>query len=87
MLPFAPLSAAAVDPSDGSPANVNALHNAAFLQEKLVPPLLEEFFYKRGYGRRATTAISVEKVMDAVITQLDCFGCQRTLSVSMATLS
>jgi hypothetical protein len=41
------------------------------LQEKLVSPLLEEFFYKRGYDRRATTAISVEKVMDAVITQLD----------------
>ena len=67
----ATLSGAAGCPSDGSAANVNALHNAAFLQEKLVSPLLEEFFYKRGYDRRATTAISVEKVMDAVITQLD----------------
>jgi len=41
------------------------------LQEKLVSPLLEEFFYKRGYDRRATAAISVEKVMDAVMAQLD----------------
>ena len=41
------------------------------LQEKIVSPLLERFFYKRGYDRRATTAISVEKVMDAVMAQLD----------------
>ena len=41
------------------------------LQEKIVSPLLEKFFYKRGYDRRATTAISVEKVMDAVMAQLD----------------
>jgi len=41
------------------------------LQEKIVSPLLEEFFYKRGYDRRATTAITVEKLMDAVIAQLD----------------
>jgi heptosyltransferase II len=41
------------------------------LQEKLVSPLLEKFFYRRGYDRRATTAISVEKVMDAVMAQLD----------------
>jgi heptosyltransferase II len=41
------------------------------LQEKIVSPLLEKFFYKRGYDRRATTAITVEKVMDAVMAQLD----------------
>ena len=41
------------------------------LQEKLVSPLLEKFFYKRGYDRRATAAISVEKVMDAAMAQLD----------------
>ena len=41
------------------------------LQKKIVSPLLEEFFYKRGYDRRATAAISVEKVMDAVMAQLD----------------
>ena len=27
------------------------------VQEKIVSPLLEEFFYKRGYDERATTAI------------------------------
>src|SRR5436309_7758372 len=41
------------------------------LQEKIVSPLLEKFFYKRGYDRNATTAISVEKVKDAVMAQLD----------------
>ena len=41
------------------------------LQEKLVSPLLERFFYTRDYDRQATAAISVEKVMDAVIAQLD----------------
>jgi heptosyltransferase-2 len=41
------------------------------LQEKIVSPLLESFFYKRGYDRTATTAISVEKARDAVMAQLD----------------
>ena len=41
------------------------------LQEKIVSPLLKRFFYKRGYDRRATTAISVEKGMDAVMARLD----------------
>jgi heptosyltransferase-2 len=41
------------------------------LQEKIVSPLLEKFFYKRGYDRSATTAISVERVKDAVMAQLD----------------
>jgi|SRR5438552_15372313 len=40
------------------------------LQEKIVSPFLENFFYKRGYNRNATTAISVKRVMDAVIAQL-----------------
>jgi heptosyltransferase-2 len=40
------------------------------LQEKIVSPVLKEFFYQRGYNRSATTAISVEKVIDAVMAQL-----------------
>ena len=44
------------------------------LQKKIVSPLLEEFFYKRGYDERATTAISVEEVEDAVLTQLEKAG-------------
>jgi heptosyltransferase-2 len=40
------------------------------IQKKIVSPLLKEFFYKRGYDKRATTAITVEEVFDAVITQL-----------------
>ena len=41
------------------------------LQKKIVSPLLESFFYKRGYNRSATAAITVEKVMDSVMAQLD----------------
>jgi ADP-heptose:LPS heptosyltransferase len=41
------------------------------IQEKIVSPLLEEFFYQRGYDERATTAISVDEVFDAVMTQLE----------------
>jgi ADP-heptose:LPS heptosyltransferase len=41
------------------------------LQKKIVSPLLAEFFYKRGYDRRATTAISVDEVLDAVMDQLE----------------
>jgi hypothetical protein len=41
------------------------------VQRKIVSPLLEEFFYKRGYNERATTAISVDEVLNAVMTQLE----------------
>jgi heptosyltransferase-2 len=41
------------------------------LQEKVISPFLQKFFYKRGYDPTATTAISVRKVMDAVMAQLD----------------
>jgi lipopolysaccharide heptosyltransferase II len=41
------------------------------IQKKVVSPLLEEFFYKRGYDCRATTAISVDDVFDAVMGQLE----------------
>jgi heptosyltransferase-2 len=41
------------------------------VQKKIVSPLLEEFFYKRGYDKRATTAITVKEVFDAVMAQLE----------------
>lgn len=41
------------------------------IQKKIVSPLLKEFFYKRGYDERATTAISVDQVFDAVMAQLE----------------
>ena len=41
------------------------------LQEKVISPFLQKFFYKRGYDPTATTAISVRKVMDAVMAHLD----------------
>jgi heptosyltransferase II len=40
------------------------------IQKKIVSPLLEEFFYKRGYDESATTAISIDEVFDAVMAQL-----------------
>jgi ADP-heptose:LPS heptosyltransferase len=40
------------------------------LQTKLVSPLLSEFFYKRGTDARATSAISLSTVFDAVIQTL-----------------
>lgn len=40
------------------------------LQKKIVSSRLEEFFYKRGYDERATTAISVDEVFDAVMAEL-----------------
>ena len=40
------------------------------VQEKIVSPLLEEFFYKRENDNRATKAISIEEVEDAVLKQL-----------------
>jgi ADP-heptose:LPS heptosyltransferase len=39
------------------------------VQQKIVSPLLEAFFYKRGYDERATKAISVDEVFDAVMAQ------------------
>lgn len=40
------------------------------LQTQIVSPLLGEFFYKRGFDSRATTAISLEEVFDAVMQKL-----------------
>jgi glycosyl transferase family 9 (putative heptosyltransferase) len=44
------------------------------LQKKIVSPLLEEFFYKRGYDERATTAITVDEVESGVLAQLEKAG-------------
>jgi heptosyltransferase II len=40
------------------------------VQTKIVSPLLPEFFYKRGFELRATTAISLEEVFDATVRRL-----------------
>src|SRR5207302_9505137 len=44
------------------------------IQKKIISPLLEEFFYKRGYDSRATTAITVDEVGSAVLKQLEKAG-------------
>ena len=41
------------------------------IQKKIVSPFLGQFFYKRGYDKRATSAISVDEVLNTVIAQLD----------------
>lgn len=46
------------------------IHDYA-VQKKIVSPLLEEFFYKRGYDGRATAAITVDEVLSAVMCQLE----------------
>jgi len=40
------------------------------IQKKIISPLLPEFFYRRDFDRRATTAISLSEVYDATIRQL-----------------
>ena len=40
------------------------------LQEKIISPLLAEFFYKRDFDKRATLAISLEQVHEAVLNKL-----------------
>jgi len=41
------------------------------LQQKIISPLLEQFFYQRTCDARATTAVSVENVLNAVLSQLE----------------
>jgi len=41
------------------------------LQTKLISPLLEEFFYRRNFEARATTAIALEEVLRAVLAQVE----------------
>lgn len=41
------------------------------IQKKLISPMLQQFFYKREYDKRATTAISVDEVFNAVMSQLE----------------
>ena len=41
------------------------------IQKKIVSPLLEEFFYKRDFDERATTAISFDEVLSTVMGQLE----------------
>ena len=41
------------------------------IQVKMISPLLAEFFYKRNFDERATSAISVEEVLAAVLRQLN----------------
>ena len=52
------------------------------IQTKIVSALLKEFFYKRSYDERATTAITVDKVFDAVMSQLE--ASSRVLNHSVA---
>lgn len=40
------------------------------LQTKLISPLLSEFFYKRTFDPRATTAIPADEVLGAVVSRL-----------------
>jgi hypothetical protein len=39
--------------------------------QKIISPRLEDFFYKRGLDPAATTAVTVDDVLDAVLSQLE----------------
>ena len=41
------------------------------IQTKIVSPLLGEFFYRRDFDSRATTAITFDEVLAAVMKQLN----------------
>jgi ADP-heptose:LPS heptosyltransferase len=41
------------------------------IQQKIISPLLTEFFYQRGCDPRATAAIDLDEVFNAVMSQLD----------------
>ena len=53
------------------------------LQRKIVSPLLKEFFYKRGFAERATSAITLEEVATAVLEQLDAASKPNALSAGV----
>lgn len=42
------------------------------LQTKLISPLLEEYFYRRGYEEAATAAIPLSAAVEAVMAQMGC---------------
>jgi ADP-heptose:LPS heptosyltransferase len=52
------------------------------LQTKLISPLLEEFFYRRNFDPRATTAITLEEVLRAVLAQFETIQISPCLSRS-----
>ena len=53
------------------------------IQKKIVSPLLAEFFYHRGYDKRATRAINVEEVKRAVMAQFDAAKAGRATSQTL----
>lgn len=57
------------------------------LQRKIVSPLLKEFFYKRGFAERATTAITVEDVVAAVLEQLEASSKPNTLPAGVVSMA
>jgi ADP-heptose:LPS heptosyltransferase len=51
------------------------------IQRKIVSPLLEKFFYKRGFDERATTAIPIDEVFEAVMAQLEAAAPKEVITV------
>ena len=57
------------------------------LQRKIVSPLVKEFFYKRGFAERATSAIRLEDVTVAVLEQLDIASKPSAVAVSNISMA
>ena len=51
------------------------------LQKKIVSPLLERYFYKRGFDKSAVTSISVDKVYKEVIEHIQKYGSDHTEAI------
>ena len=51
------------------PARVFGKSMTMVYRQKSLSPLLGEFFYKRGFDLRATTAIGLDEVYQAVVSQ------------------
>ncbi len=57
------------------------------LQRKIVSPLIKEFFYKRGFAERATSAITLEDVIAAVLEQLDAASKPNAVPVGVISMA
>jgi len=57
------------------------------LQRKIVSPLIEEFFYKRGFAERAISAITLEDVIPAVLEQLEAASKPNAMPIGVVSMA
>jgi ADP-heptose:LPS heptosyltransferase len=57
------------------------------LQRRIVSSLIKELFYKRGFSERATSAITLEEVIAAVLEQLDAASKPNAMPVGVISMA